>query len=116
MNVEEWKSQIKRGTLEFGILGLIREKPRYGYEIIQCLERWPILAARESTVSPLLRRLMKDGLLSSHWENIEEGIPPRKYYQLTATGQTYLEYLEREWNGLVTAIDEIRRGGQSTHG
>lgn len=115
MNVEEWKSQIKRGTLEFGILGLIRAKPRYGYEIIQCLERWPILAAKESTVYPLLRRLMKDGLLSSHWEDSGEGIPPRKYYQLTEAGQNYLMCLEREWENLVTAIDEITKE-EPTHG
>lgn len=113
MNVEEWKSQIKRGTLEFGILGLIRAKPRYGYEIIQCLERWPILAAKESTVYPLLRRLMKDGLLSSYWEDSGEGIPPRKYYRLTEAGQNYLERLRQEWAGLVTAIDEICKEGST---
>ena len=34
MNVEEWKSQIKRGTLEYCILRMISRKECYGYEII----------------------------------------------------------------------------------
>ena len=35
MNIEEWKSQIRRGTLEYCILLMIHQKPHYGYEILQ---------------------------------------------------------------------------------
>ena len=48
MNLDDWKSQIKRGTLEFCILLMIRQKSIYGYEIIQRLEQYPILAAKEN--------------------------------------------------------------------
>jgi len=34
MNIDDWKSQIKRGTLEFCILLMIKQRPSYGYEII----------------------------------------------------------------------------------
>lgn len=111
MKVDEWKSQMKRGTLEFGILRMIRAKPRYGYEIIQRLENLPILAAKESTVYPLLRRLLKDGLLESHWEDSAEGVPPRKYYSITGAGETYLESIEAEWKNLLTAMEEISKEG-----
>ena len=37
MNLDEWRSQIKRGTLEFCILLMIDSGPRYGYEIISRL-------------------------------------------------------------------------------
>ena len=63
MNLEDWKSQIKRGTLEFCILLLIRRKPTYGYEMISTLEQYPIVAAKENTIYPLLRRLQKEGYL-----------------------------------------------------
>ena len=56
MNIDDWKTQIKRGTLEFCILLMIRQKPSYGYEIISTLEHYPILAAKENTIYPLLRR------------------------------------------------------------
>ena len=63
MNIDDWRSQIKRGTLEFSILLMISQGPCYGYEIISRLERRPILAAKESTVYPLLRRLLGDDYL-----------------------------------------------------
>ena len=49
MNIDDWKSQIKRGTLEFCILLMIKQRPSYGYEIISTLEKYPILAAKENT-------------------------------------------------------------------
>lgn len=66
MNIDDWKSQIKRGTLEFCILLMIKQRPSYGYEIISTLEKYPILAAKENTIYPLLRRLMKEDYISSH--------------------------------------------------
>ncbi|HIQ79376.1 MAG TPA: PadR family transcriptional regulator, partial [Candidatus Scatomorpha intestinavium] len=47
MNLDEWRSQIKRGTLEFCILLMIDSGPCYGYEIISRLESRPIVAAKE---------------------------------------------------------------------
>lgn len=46
MNIDDWKSQIKRGTLEFCILLMIKQRPSYGYEIIGTLEKYPILACK----------------------------------------------------------------------
>ena len=46
MNIDDWKSQIKRGTLEFCILLMIKQRPSYGYEIISTLEKYPILAQK----------------------------------------------------------------------
>ena len=94
MNIDEWRSQIKRGTLEFCILLLISRAPRYGYEIISRLESRPIVAAKESTVYPLLRKLKSDGLLSTYLQE-ESGGPPRKYYSLTELGKENLN-AERE--------------------
>ena len=44
--MEEWKSQIKRGTLAFCVLLMIARRERYGYEIISELEKRPSLTAR----------------------------------------------------------------------
>ena len=62
MNIDEWRSQIKRGTLEFCVLLMIARGECYGYELISRLEKRPILAAKESTIYPLLRRLLREGL------------------------------------------------------
>lgn len=104
MNLEDWKSQIKRGTLAYCILLMIRKKSRYGYEIMSELESSPVLAAKESTIYPLLRRLLKDGLLSSYWQETAEGLPPRKYYTLTKEGKICLDAMSAEWEKLLQAI------------
>lgn len=112
MNIDEWKSQIKRGTLEYCILKMISQKECYGYEIISELERWPILAAKESTIYPLLHRLLKDECLSSFWRDSAEGLPPRKYYSITEKGREYLSAMTIEWNHLleaVNALEEVKK-------
>ena len=110
MNIEDWKSQIKRGTLEFSILLMISKRSYYGYEIISELNKWQILAAKESTIYPLLRRLLKEGYLSSYWQETTEGLPPRNYYSITDTGRTYLDAMSVEWENLLTAMDGLRDG------
>lgn len=110
MNIEDWKSQIKRGTLEFCILLMINKRSYYGYEIISELDKWPIVAAKESTIYPLLRRLLKEEFLSSFWQETSEGLPPRKYYTITDKGREYLNAMSAEWNNLLTAISGIEEG------
>ena len=105
---EEWVSQIKRGTLEYAILLLIRSEDRYGYDLIQSMEQYPMLRTQESTVYPLLRRLLKSGYLDSYWKNTEDGVPPRKYYKMTDQGRKYLEGLDQNWQHLTDDIDRLR--------
>lgn len=108
MNLDDWRSQIKRGTLEFCVLLMIARGECYGYELIARLEKRPILAARESTIYPLLRRLLKEGLLHSLWRDSAEGLPPRKYYTITDAGRAHLAAMEGEWAQLLSAIQELR--------
>ena len=108
MNIDDWKSQIKRGTLEFCILLMMKQQPSYGYEIISTLEKYPILAAKENTIYPLLRRLMKDDYVSSSWQESAEGLPPRKYYSITDKGIEYISAMSDEWDNLLNAIKEIK--------
>ena len=91
MNLDKWKSQIVRGTLEYCILLMLDKKVYYGYEILQELSKYPIITSTESTVYPLLRRLQKENYLQSTWQESTEGLPPRKYYSLTPDGKNYLD-------------------------
>ncbi len=108
MNIDDWKSQIKRGTLEFCILLLIKQQSSYGYEIISTLDKYPIIAAKENTVYPLLRRLLKEEYISSSWQEGIEGLPPRKYYSITNKGEEYIAAMSVEWENLLYAINEIK--------
>lgn len=108
MDIEEWKSQLKRGTLEYCILLMISQKACYGYEILQTISQYPIIAAKESTIYPLLRRLLKDDYLSSTWQETTEGLPPRKYYAITQKGTEYLALMSGEWDNLSQVISIIK--------
>ena len=108
MNLDKWKSQIARGTLEYCILLMLGRKTCYGYEILQELSKYPMIASTESTVYPLLRRLQKEGFLQSVWQDSAEGLPPRKYYSLTSAGAEYVKNMSKEWNRLVEAVSHLR--------
>ena len=108
MNTEKWQSQIARGTLEYCILLMLRKRTCYGYEILQELSKYPIIASTESTIYPLLRRLQKENYLESVWKDSVEGLPPRKYYTLTAEGEDYLNAMTGKWEELLRAMDNLK--------
>ena len=106
--MEEWRSQIKRGTLTYCLLLMISTRERYGYEIMSELEKYPVLSSKESTIYPLLRRLQKEGYLTSFWQETAEGVPPRKYYALEQKGREYMESMNREWEELTRSVEELK--------
>lgn len=112
MEFEEWKSQLKRGILEYCILLLIEKKPRYGYDLISEIGHWSAISAKEGTVYPLLRRLQKEGHLIAQWSEAKEGLPPRKYYTMTQSGHNILAHMDKQWFSLVNAISHLHEGGE----
>ena len=108
MNLDKWKSQIARGPLEYCILLMLRQKTCYGYEILQELNKYTMLASTESTVYPLLRRLLKENYLEAFWKDSVEGLPPRKYYSLTSLGEEYVTLMSEEWEKLLQAIISLK--------
>lgn len=108
MDLNKWKSQIIRGTLEYCILLMLDKKVCYGYEILQELSKHPIISSTESTVYPLLRRLQKENFLQSTWKDSTEGLSPRKYYSLTQEGKDYLKAMNNEWNNLLDAMSDLK--------
>ena len=108
MNLNKWRSQIIRGTLEYCILLMLNKKIYYGYEILQELSKYPIIASTESTVYPLLRRLQKENYLQSTWQESAEGLPPRKYYSLMPEGKEYLDAMSNEWENLLKAMSDLK--------
>lgn len=108
MDLEKWKSQMLRGNLEHCILLMLSKKVYYGYEVVQELSKYPVIASTESTVYPLLRRLQKENLLDSFWKESSEGLPPRKYYNLTDSGKQYLEAMNKQWNDLLNVISHLK--------
>ena len=105
-------SQLRRGTVEYCVLALLRDGERYGFELVRELSAVDGLVTSEGTIYPLLTRLRKDSLVTTFWRESESG-PPRRYYELTAAGRAALADFSREWarfRGSVDAILEGRKG------
>ncbi|MGC6769014.1 PadR family transcriptional regulator [Enterococcus sp. LJL51] len=107
MNIDDWKSQVKRGTLELCILSLLSKKDFYGYELIEVLGSWSIVSANENTMYPLLRRLTKEGYLESYWQENND-LPKRKYYHITDLGIRYLTEMTVLWKTLTKSVNDIQ--------
>src|SRR5471030_2721054 len=95
--------ELRRGVLVLAVLSQLRAA-EYGYSLRQALavRGMPI---EEGTLYPLLRRLEGQGLLTSEWR-IEDG-PPRRYYQLSPSGERLLRDLTASWRGMVAIMDGL---------
>ena len=66
MDVNNVKSQMRKGTLEYCIMLLLHKEPAYASDIIQKLKEAKLIVV-EGTLYPLLTRLKNDDLLSYEW-------------------------------------------------
>ena len=95
--------ELRRGTVVLACLRLL-ETPGYGYGLLENLDRrgFPTDA---NTLYPLLRRLEKQGYLTSEW-NIDEA-RPRKFYRTSAAGARLADALTDESRAIANAIDAL---------
>lgn len=105
-NVDNTKSQMRKGMLEYCILLLLRHRPSYANDIISHLKQAEMIVV-EGTLYPLLNRLKKDGWLKYEWQESTQG-PPRKYYALTEEGEAALLQLDASWNELANTVSILQ--------
>lgn len=103
--VENVKTQMRKGMLEYCLLTMLNRKEMYAVEIMACLKAVNMIAV-EGTIYPLLSRMKNLGLLTYRWQESTEG-PPRKYFCITQTGRELLQELHQEWTLMRDAIDAI---------
>ena len=106
MNIDNAKSQMRKGMLEYCVLLLLSKEPSYANDIITRLKQAELIVV-EGTLYPLLTRLKKDGLLSYEWRESTQG-PPRKYYALTPDGSAFLLELDTAWNELARTVGLLK--------
>lgn len=92
--------EIRRGTIVLACLQLLRNAG-YGYGLLEDLDRHGF-ACDTNTLYPLLRRLEKQGYLTSEWNT--EDTRPRKFYRTSDEGSRLADSLTTEWAALTEAI------------
>ncbi|MDJ0757315.1 MAG: PadR family transcriptional regulator [Ardenticatenaceae bacterium] len=107
--------ELRRGALVLAVLSQL-DRPEYGYSLKQALSEKG-LDINEGTLYPLLRRLEKQGLLTSDWQVIDDA-RPRRYYEISKEGRETLRQLAVEWYGIVGVMDglleDVNKGKLST--
>lgn len=106
MNVDNVRSQMRKGMLEYCILLLLHKGASYASDIIQQLKEAQLIVV-EGTLYPLLTRLKNDELLAYEWVESTQG-PPRKYYTLTSQGELFLKGLEESWEELANTVNHLK--------
>ncbi len=111
MKVENTKAQMRKGVLEYCILGVLSQGELYPSDIISKLKDAKLIVV-EGTLYPLLSRLKDSGHLSYRWEESKSG-PPRKYYSLTPLGSKFLAELDQTWEELSLAVKKATRNSRT---
>ena len=106
MNVDNTKSQMRKGMLEYCIMLLLHRQPSYANDIIAQLKDAKMIVV-EGTLYPLLTRLKNDKLLKYEWQESTQG-PPRKYYVLTDEGKETLGQLDAAWGELESTVHNLK--------
>ena len=90
------------------LLGLLIEKPMYGYEIIKELKDRSrgYFNFKEGTLYPALHRMETSGLVAGKWQTLSSG-QQRKYYHITEKGRIRLLEKRNQWRDFLSAMNLI---------
>jgi poly-beta-hydroxybutyrate-responsive repressor len=97
------------------LLLMLRQWSSYGYELMEKMSTFGLVAMNPGTFYRTLRQMEKDGMVSSSWDTSEGG-PARRMYSITDAGEAYLNYWAESLNQYQRMMDTFFRlyTGQST--
>jgi len=100
---------INTGLLDACVLAILSRGDEYGYRLTQEVKQ--VMAISESTLYPVLRRLLKNGWLSTYDQPFQGR--NRRYYRITGEGLTQHSLYLSEWKEYRNRI-EVIFGGETT--
>lgn len=112
--IDDVSAQLRRGVVEYCVLGLLDREPMYGWQLSSALIEQELIASI-GTLYPLLGRLRDRGFIETYEQRgaadeqaaAERGGPRRKYYRLTPHGQEQLERFRSSWGPFTATVNAI---------
>lgn len=98
-------AQLRKGVVEFCVLGLLAREPMYGWQLSETLTQHGMIASIGS-LYPLLARLREKGLVRTFDQSSDSG-PVRKYYRLTSAGEQQLAAFRQQWTPFTIEVEEL---------
>lgn len=99
--------QLGSALLDACVLAILHKEDAYGYKLTQDVKE--LMQVSESTLYPVLRRLMKEGFLETYDQ--EHMGRNRRYYRLTDKGKEKHQYFLAEWKEFKERISDVLEGG-----
>jgi len=97
MDIERWKSQLRKGAAELVVLALLEKKPSTGVSLLDALDTHPDVGISDGAMYPLLQRLEKEGRIKGGWQIPVNGDRPIKIYALQPAGKKALKKMRASW-------------------
>ncbi|AMM20189.1 PadR family transcriptional regulator [Frondihabitans sp. PAMC 28766] len=98
-------SQLRKGVVEYCVLGLLARQPMYGWQLSEQLVSSGMIASI-GTLYPILSRLRSQGLATAYDEASAAG-PVRKYYRLTGAGTDQLHAFRQQWAPFSSTVERL---------
>ncbi len=92
---------VGSSLLDAMVLSVLEQEDTYGYQITKDIQAHFTIS--ESTLYPVLRRLQKDGSLTTY-DRPYQG-RNRRYYRITPSGREKLDAYRKEWVSYKTQVD-----------
>lgn len=104
-------SEHVRGFTDYIILSILEKYDSYGYEIAKIIEDVSddSINLNEATLYIALKRLSKDGKISSYKQKNKKGML-RRYYCLNDTGKKSLRQFRKDWQILENTLTALVSG------
>lgn len=99
--------QLGSALLDVCVLAILARQDSYGYSLTSELKN--VMSISESTLYPVLRRLQKEGLLTTY-DQPHQG-RNRRYYRITPAGNERLWEYREQWHGFKAQLDRILEEG-----
>lgn len=100
-------TQFKKGIIDVCVLSLVSQDYTTVYQITKVLKG--TLDVNENTIYPRLRRLIEQGYLVFD-KKLGDAGAPKKIYQLTDSGISFLQEEKEEWHTFTAKVNEILGG------
>ncbi|WKK83511.2 PadR family transcriptional regulator [Marivirga arenosa] len=107
MLAEKIKTQLRTGVLEYCVMQILRRGEIYASDIIDELLEEDLIKV-EGIIYPLLMKLKQEDLVQYEWSQTQSGLP-KKYYQLTESGQNTIKALDETWIEINKSAKRIKK-------
>jgi len=109
----EIDKEFLKGNIDTIIISLIDKHPMYGYALAKKVRSISDneFELKEGTLYLALKRLDKNNLIDSYWDDNQTGGVRRKYYKITNKGKIHLDNKIKEWKFMKNIIDRFLECG-----